>query len=53
MLLDALKDKDKSLKGIEELYYSKQGFIPNLKRLIKLIDWYLPFNFTNFLKRFA
>lgn len=53
MMLDALRDDTKSLKEIEKIYYSKQGFMPNLKRLVKLIDWYLPFDLTRFLKRFA
>lgn len=52
-MLEALRDETISLKKIEKLYYSKQGLVPNLKRLIKVIDWYLPFDLTRFLKRFA
>lgn len=51
MMLDALQDDTISLKEIEKLYFSKQGFASNLKRLVKLIDWYLPFGLTRFLKR--
>ena len=53
MMFDALRDETISLKKIEKLYYSEQGFITKSKRLIKLIDWYLPFDLTRFLKRFA
>ena len=52
-MLEALRDETISLKKIERLYYSKQGLVPKLKRLVKLIDWYLPFDLTRFLKRFA
>ncbi len=53
MMLDGLRDETISLKKIEKLYYSKQGLVPNLKRIIKFIDWYLPFDLTRFLKRFV
>ena len=53
MMLDALKDDKQSLKGIENLYYSKQGLATKVKRLVKLMDWYLPFDLTRFLKQFT
>ena len=53
VLLDALRDESISLKEIEKLYYSKLGLVPNLKRLLKWIDWYLPFDLIRILKRFA
>ena len=53
MMLDALRDENKSLKESERLYYRKQGIMPNLKRLLKLMDWYLPFDLIGFMKRFA
>ena len=53
VLLGSLRDDSKSLKEVEKLYYSKIGLVPNLKRLVKWIDWYLPFDLISFLKRFA
>ena len=53
MMLDALRDGDKTLKEVENLYYRNQGFLPNLKRLIKLIDWYLPFSLIRLIRRFS
>lgn len=53
MMLDYLRDQNKSLKEIEDWYYKKQGLVPNLKRLIKMLDWYLPFDLFRLLKRFA
>lgn len=53
VLLDALRDESISLKDIEKLYYSKLGLVPNLKRLLKWIDWYLPFGLIRLLKRFT
>ena len=53
MMLNALKDDTISLKEIEKLYCSKQGLIFKLKRLVKIIDWYLPFDLTRLLKRLA
>lgn len=53
MMLNALRDDNKTLKEVENLYYRNQGFVPNLKRLIKLIDWYLPFSLIRLLKRFS
>lgn len=53
MLLDALRNDDISLKKIETLYYKNQGIVPNLKRIIKWIDWVLPFDLIRFLKRLA
>lgn len=53
MMLDYLRDQNRSLKEIEDWYYKNQGLVPNLKRLIKMTDWYLPFDLVGFLKRFA
>lgn len=53
MMLDALRDDKKSLKEVEELYYSRQGMKVKAKRLLKYINWYLPFDLTRLLKRFV
>lgn len=53
IMMEALRDESKSLTEITKFYYSKQGILPKLKRVIKLIDWYLPFDITRFFKRFA
>jgi len=35
------------------LFYSKQGISMKAKRLLKQINWYLPFDLTRLLKRLA
>ena len=50
-MLDALRDDNKNLKDVVDLYYSKQGLILKAKKLLKTINWYLPFDLTRLLKR--
>ena len=51
MMFKALRDDTISLKTIEKLYCSKQGLIFKLKRLVIILDWYLPFDLTRLFKR--
>ena len=53
MMLEGLRDDKKTLNDVVELYYSKQGFILKAKKLLKTINWYLPFDLTRLLKRLA
>ena len=50
-MLDALRDDNKNLKDVVDLYYSKQGLTLKAKKLLKTINWYLPFDLTRLLKR--
>ena len=50
-MLDALRDDNTNLKDVVDLYYSKQGLILKAKKLLKTINWYLPFDLTRLLKR--
>ena len=52
-MLDALRDDNKSLADVVNLFYSKQGIAMKAKRLLKQINWYLPFDLTRLLKRLA
>lgn len=52
-MLDALRDDNKSLADVVNLFYSKQGTAMKAKRLLKQINWYLPFDLTRLLKRLA
>lgn len=52
-MLDALRDNNKSLTDVVDLFYSKQGMAMKVKRLLKQINWYLPFDLTRLLKRFT
>lgn len=51
MMLDDLRNKEKSLSDVVDLFYSKQGVALKAKRLLKQINWYLPFDLTRLLKR--
>ena len=53
LMLDALRDDNKSLADVVNLFYSKQGIAMKAKRLLKQINWYLPFDLTRLLKRLA
>lgn len=51
MMLDDLRNTEKSLSDVVDLFYSKQGTVLKAKRLLKQINWYLPFDLTRLLKR--
>lgn len=53
MMLDELRDNNKTLKNIVDLYYSRQGLATKTKRLLKTVNWYLPFDLMRLLKRFV
>ncbi len=50
-MLDALRNEDTPLREIVDLFYSKQGMKVRAKRLLKQINWYLPFDLVRLLKR--
>lgn len=52
-MLEALRDNNKTLKDVVDLYYSKQGLTLKAKKWLKTINWYLPFDLTRLLKRLA
>lgn len=52
-MLEALRDENKTLKDVVDLYYSKQGLTLKAKKWLKTINWYLPFDLTRLLKRLA
>lgn len=52
-MLEALRDDNKTLKDVVDLYYSKQGLTLKAKKWLKTINWYLPFDLTRLLKRLA
>lgn len=52
MMLDGLRDSNKTLKDVVDLYYSRQGLAMKAKRLLKTVNWYLPFDLMRLLKRF-
>ena len=53
MMLEELCDSDKTLKDVVDLYYSRQGLAMKAKRLLKTVNWYLPFDLMRLLKRFV
>ena len=53
MMLDGLRDGNRTLKDIVDLYYSRQGLAMKAKRLLKTVNWYLPFDLMRLLKRFV
>lgn len=50
-MLDALRDDNQTLKDVVDLYYSKQGLTLKAKKLLKAINWYLPFDLIRLLKQ--
>lgn len=52
-MLEALRDDNKTLKDVVDLYFSKQGLTLKAKKWLKTINWYLPFDLTRLLKRLA
>ena len=52
-MLHDLRDTNKSLREVVDLYYSKQGLTLKAKKFLKTINWYLPFDLTRLLKRFV
>ena len=50
-MLDTLRDDNKTLKDVVCMYYRKQGLSLKAKKLLKTINWYLPFDLTRLLKR--
>lgn len=53
LMLDALRDKNCTLKDVVRIYESKQGIGYKVKKMLKYIDWYMPFDLIRFLKRFV
>lgn len=53
MMFDELRDSDKTLKDVVDLYYSKQGVAMKAKRWLKTVNWFLPFDLIRLLKRFV
>ena len=51
-MLDSLRDETQSLKQTVAIFEDKQNVGYKIKKTIKLIDWYLPFDLTKFLKQF-
>ncbi len=52
-MLDSLRDESKPLSDAVVIFERTQGMGYKVKKLIKRIDWYLPFDLSGFLKRFA
>ena len=52
-MLDSLRDESKPLNDAVAIFERTQGWGYKVKKMIKRIDWYLPFDLTGFLKRFA
>lgn len=53
MMLDGLRDSDKTLKDVVDLYYSRQGLAMKAKRWLKIVNCFLPFDLMRLLKRFV
>lgn len=53
MMFDGLRNDNKTLKEVVDLYYSKQGLAMKAKRWLKTVNWYLPFDLMRLLKRFV
>lgn len=51
-MLEALQDNEKTLNEVVDIFYSEQGVTLKAKRLLKQINWYLPFDLARLLKRF-
>ena len=52
-MLDALRDERIPLADVVNLFYSQQGLKMKAKRILKQINWYLPFDLTRLLKRLS
>lgn len=52
-MLDALRDDNCTLDDAVRIYESKQGMGYKVKKMLKYIDWYLPFDLVRILKKFA
>lgn len=52
-MLESLQDETQSLSQTLAIFESKQGIGYKVKKAIKLIDWYLPFDLTRLLKYLA
>lgn len=52
-MLDSLRDENSTLEDTVHLYERKQGMGYKVKKVLKYIDWYMPFDLVKFLKRFA
>ena len=53
LMLDALRDKSHTLGDVVRIYENNQGIGYKVKKILKYIDWYMPFDLVRFLKRFA
>lgn len=52
-MLEALRSDNTPLNEIDKLFTSKQGISYKVKRLIKEINWYIPFDIVRLLKKFS
>ena len=52
-MLDSLKDEKQNLSETCKIFEKKQGIVYKLKQLVKMMDWYLPFDLTRMLKKFS
>lgn len=52
-MMDALRDDNSTLEDAIRIYESKQGVGYKVKKILKYIDWYVPFDLVRFLKRIA
>lgn len=52
-MLNGLREETRSLRDVVTLYDCKQGIGHKVKKMIKRIDWYLPFDLYRLLKRFV
>lgn len=52
-MLDALRDGNCTIKDVVRIYESHQGIGYKVKKILKYIDWHMPFELVRCLKRFA
>ena len=52
-MLEALRDDRRTLSDVVDIFYSNQGMKMKAKRLLKQLNWYLPFDLTRILKRLS
>ena len=52
-MLDSLRNNNHTLSQTCDIFESKQGLGYKFKKMIKKMDWYLPFDLTRMLKKFV
>lgn len=50
-MLNSLSNELTPIEEAIDIYYANQGITSRIKRAIKFINWYLPFDLVRFLKR--